>query len=37
MCSAHRFTKRNIFVKFNENRSKGLGDMEWTGIEGLIT
>ena len=29
-CSAHRVTERNILVKFNENRSKGSGDMERT-------
>ena len=34
ICSAHRLTKRNICVKFNENRSKGYGDMERTRIEG---
>ena len=34
MCSAHRFTERNISVKFNENRSKDLGDIERTQIEG---
>ena len=28
---AHRLTERNIWVKFNENRSKGTGDMERTG------
>ena len=28
--SAHCLTKRNIRVKFNENRSKGSGDMERT-------
>ena len=26
--SAHRLTERKIFVKFNENRLKGSGDME---------
>ena len=31
MCSAHRLTKRNILVKFQENQSKGSGDMEQTG------
>ena len=30
MCSAHCFTMRNIWVKFNENRPKGSEDMEWT-------
>ena len=30
MCFAHRLTKRNIYVKFNENRSKGSGDIERT-------
>ena len=30
----HRLTKRNIWVKFNENRSKGSGDTEQTQIEG---
>ena len=30
MCSAHRLTERNIGMKFNQNRSKGSGDMEWT-------
>ena len=29
MSSAHCLTERNIWVKFNENRSKGFGDMEW--------
>ena len=28
LCSAHRLTERNIWVKFNENRPKGSGDME---------
>ena len=28
MASAHHNTERGILVKFNENRSKGLGDME---------
>ena len=28
--SAHRLTKRNIWLKFNENLSKGSGDMERT-------
>ena len=28
--SAHRLAERNIWVKFNENRLKGSGDMEWT-------
>ena len=28
MCSAHHFTERNVWVKFNDSRSKGLGDME---------
>ena len=32
MCSAHCLTKRNILVKFNENRSKGSGDMERTQV-----
>ena len=31
MCSAHRLTERNIWVKFNENRPKKCsGDMEQT-------
>ena len=30
MCSAHRLTKRKIWVKFHENLSMGLGDMERT-------
>ena len=30
MCSAHRLTKRKIYVKFNQNQSKGSGDMEQT-------
>ena len=30
--SANRLTERNIWVKFNENHSKGSGDMEWTRI-----
>ena len=30
MGPAHHLTERNICVKFNENRSKGLGDMKWT-------
>ena len=34
MCSAHPLTKKNIWVKSNENRSKGLGDLERTQIEG---
>ena len=34
MCSVHRLTNRNICVKLNENRFKGLGDMEQTAIEG---
>ena len=33
MCSAHRFTERNISVKFDENRSNDARDMEQTGIE----
>ena len=28
MCSAHRLIERNIWVKFNENCSKGSGDLE---------
>ena len=28
MSSAHRLTKRKIWVKFNKNRPKGSGDME---------
>ena len=28
MCSAHCLTIRNTCVKFHENRSKGLGDIE---------
>ena len=28
--SARHLTERNILVKFNENRSKGSGDMGWT-------
>ena len=31
MCSAHRLTERNIWVKFNENLPKGSEDMERTG------
>ena len=30
MCSAHNLTKRNIRVKFHENRSKGSGALERT-------
>ena len=30
MCSAHCLTKRNISVKFHENRSRGSGDMKRT-------
>ena len=30
ICSAHRVTERNIWVKLNGNRSKGSEDMEWT-------
>ena len=30
MCSADLLTEWNIWVKFNENRQKGSGDMEWT-------
>ena len=30
--SAH-LTERNIWVKFNENHSKGSGEMEWTHTE----
>ena len=30
MCSAHCFTERNIWMKLNENHSKGSGDMEQT-------
>ena len=30
--SAHRLTKKNIWVKINENRSKGSGDM-WSEHE----
>ena len=30
ICSAHRLTERNIWVKFNENQFKGSGDMEMT-------
>ena len=30
MCSADRFTEWNIWVKFNENRPDGSGDMERT-------
>ena len=30
MCSAHRLTERNIYVKLDENRLEGLGDMERT-------
>ena len=34
MCSvAHRLTERNMWVKFNENHSKSLEDMEQTRIE----
>ena len=28
--SAHYHIKRKIWVKLNENRLKGSGDMEWT-------
>ena len=31
---AHRITERNIWVKFDENCSKGLGDVEWTQNRG---
>ena len=34
ICSAHRLTEKNIRVKFNENRSKGSGDIQWTQNEG---
>ena len=39
MCSAHCLIKRNIWMKCNETTcsSNGLGDMEWTQIEGQIT
>ena len=30
MCSLHCLTKRNIRVKYHENRSKGSGDMKQT-------
>ena len=30
MCLAHWVTERNIWVKFNENRPKGSGDIERT-------
>ena len=30
MRSAHHLTENNIWVKFNENRPKGSGDMEQT-------
>ena len=30
----NRLTERNIWVKFDENCSKGSGDMERTQIEG---
>ena len=30
MCSAHRLTKGNIWVKINENHPKGSEDMEQT-------
>ena len=30
MGSAQRLTERSIYVKFNENRSKGSGDIEQT-------
>ena len=30
MGSAHHLTERNVWVKFNENRCKGSGDMEQT-------
>ena len=30
MGSAHRLTERNIWVKLNENRPKGSGDVEGT-------
>ena len=28
MCDAHRLTEWKIWVKFNENRPKGSGDIE---------
>ena len=37
MCSMHRLTMRNIWVKFNENRKKGLGDMEQTQNSRVIS
>ena len=30
MCSAQHLTERNIWVKLNENRPKGSGDMKRT-------
>ena len=30
MCSAHRLKERNIWVQFDENQSKGSGDIEMT-------
>ena len=32
--STHCLTKRSIWEKLNEDPLKGLGDMEWTRIEG---
>ena len=34
MCSSHGLIEGNIWVKFNENRPKGSGDMERTPIQG---
>ena len=30
MGSAYHLTKINILPKFNENSSRGIGDLEWT-------
>ena len=37
MSSAHRLTERNIWVKFDENRSKGSGDIERTSVTDKMT
>ena len=36
MCFAHCLTERNIWVKFNENRPKGSGDVEITRNSSVI-
>ena len=36
MLFANRLTKTNIWVKFNESHSKGLGDMEWDELKGKL-